>query len=54
MTLEPWPWAPAVPGAFIAGRARNGSAGLGILWVALLTDVLPAKAATGLVLPSLT
>jgi uncharacterized membrane protein YfcA len=53
MHLEPWQWALAVLGAFIAGMSKTGIAGLGILCVALFTNVLPAKAATGLVLPLL-
>jgi uncharacterized membrane protein YfcA len=53
MHLEPWQWALAVVGAFIAGMSKTGIAGLGILCVALFTNVLPAKAATGFVLPLL-
>jgi uncharacterized protein len=53
MHLEPWQWALAVLGAFIAGMSKTGIAGLGILDVALFTNILPAKEATGLVLPLL-
>jgi uncharacterized protein len=53
MNLEPWQWALAVLGAFIAGVAKAGIAGLGILCVAIFTNILPAKQATGLVLPLL-
>jgi uncharacterized protein len=53
MPLEPWQWAVAVLGAFLAGMSKTGITGLGILCVALLTNALPAKAATGLVLPLL-
>lgn len=53
MHLEPWQWAVAVAGAFFAGMSKTGITGLGILCVALLTNALPAKAATGLVLPLL-
>ena len=53
MHLEPWQWALAVLGAFIAGVAKTGIAGLGILCVAIFANILPAKQATGLVLPLL-
>ncbi len=53
MHLEPWQWALAVLGAFIAGLSKTGIAGLGILCVAIFTNLLPAKQATGLVLPLL-
>jgi hypothetical protein len=53
MHLEPWQWAVAALGAFIAGVSKSGIAGLGILCVAIFTSVLPAKQATGLVLPLL-
>ena len=53
MHLEPWQWALAALGAFVAGVSKTGIAGLGILCVAIFTNVLPAKQATGLVLPLL-
>jgi uncharacterized membrane protein YfcA len=53
MHLEPWQWALAVLGAIIAGMSKTGIAGLGILDVAIFTILLPAKQATGLVLPLL-
>jgi len=53
MHLEPWQWALAAAGAFIAGLSKTGIAGLGILCVAIFTNLLPAKQATGLVLPLL-
>ncbi len=53
MHLEPWQWALAVLGAFIAGVSKAGVAGLGILCVAIFANILPAKQATGLVLPLL-
>lgn len=53
MHLEPWQWALAILGAFIAGVSKTGVAGLGILCVAIFTNILPAKQATGLVLPLL-
>jgi len=53
MHLEPWQWALAALGAFVAGVSKSGIAGLGILCVAIFANVLPAKQATGLVLPLL-
>ena len=53
MHLEPWQWALAVLGALIAGVSKAGIAGLGILCVAIFANILPAKQATGLVLPLL-
>jgi hypothetical protein len=53
MHLEPWQWALAALGAFVAGLSKTGIAGLGILCVAIFTNLLPAKEATGLVLPLL-
>jgi uncharacterized membrane protein YfcA len=53
MHLEPWQWALVVLGAFIAGVAKAGITGLGILCVAIFANILPAKQATGLVLPLL-
>lgn len=53
MNLEPWQWALAVLGAFIAGVSKAGIAGLGILCVAIFANILPAKQTTGLVPPLL-
>src|SRR5664279_3866624 len=53
MHLEPWQWALAALGAFVAGMSKTGIAGLGILCVAIFANILPAKQATGLVLPLL-
>ncbi len=50
MQLEPWQWALAALGAFIAGLSKTGVAGLGILCVAVFANLLPARQATGLVL----
>ena len=51
--LQPWEWALVVGGAFLAGVAKTGIAGLGILTVAIYANVLPAKESTGIILPML-
>ena len=53
MTLEPWQWALAVLAALIVGISKSGIGGLGILAVVLFTLMMPAKQATGAVLPLL-
>ena len=53
MTLEPWQWALAVLAALIVGISKSGIGGLGILAVVLFTLMMPAKQATGTVLPLL-
>ncbi len=53
MHLEAWQWALIAAGAFVAGMSKTGITGLGILCVAIVTNLLPAKQATGLVLPLL-
>ncbi|OHE82776.1 MAG: hypothetical protein A3G75_06355 [Verrucomicrobia bacterium RIFCSPLOWO2_12_FULL_64_8] len=53
MHLEPWQWALVVAGAFLVGMAKTGIAGLGILFVAVFANVIPARQATGFVLPLL-
>jgi uncharacterized membrane protein YfcA len=54
MHLEPWQWAAAALGALIAGVAKTGILGMGILCVALFALALPStKQASGLVLPLL-
>jgi hypothetical protein len=53
MTFEPWQWALLIAGAFVVGLAKTGIAGLGILFVALLANAMPARQATGVVLPML-
>lgn len=51
--LEPGQWALAAIAAFFAGLSKTGIAGMGILCVAIFANLLPAKEATGLVLPLL-
>lgn len=51
--LEPWGWALAILAALIVGVSKMGIAGLGMLSVAIFAQLLPAKQATGVVLPLL-
>ncbi|HEX2853525.1 MAG TPA: sulfite exporter TauE/SafE family protein [Opitutaceae bacterium] len=53
MTLEPWQWALAVVGALLVGVSKTGIAGLGMLFVVIFAQIIPAKQATGIVLPLL-
>lgn len=53
MTFEPWQWALLVAGAFMVGLTKTGIAGLGILVVAVFTLAIPARQATGVILPML-
>lgn len=53
MTLEAWQWALAVVGALAIGLAKTGIGGLGMLAVVIFANLMPAKAASGVVLPML-
>lgn len=53
MQFEPWQWALLAAGALAAGFSKTGIPGLGILFVAVFAIVLPARQATGVVLPML-
>lgn len=53
MHLETWQWALVVLGAFLVGMSKTGIAGFGILFVAIFANVIPARQATGFVLPLL-
>lgn len=53
MTLEPWQWAIAVCAAVVVGFSKAGIGGLGVLAVMLFAIIMPAKQATGVVLPLL-
>ena len=53
MTFEPWQWALLVFGAGMIGVSKSGIPGVAIMTVAIFTNLLPAKAATGFVLPLL-
>ena len=53
MNLEPWQWALAVFAALVVGISKAGIGGLGILAVMIFALIMPAKQATGIVLPLL-
>lgn len=53
MTFEPWQWAIAIFAAVFAGVSKTGIGGLGMLAVVLFAQIMPAKEATGMVLPLL-
>lgn len=53
ITLQPWEWALAVVAALIVGVSKAGIGGLGMLSVVLFAQIMPAKQATGMVLPLL-
>ncbi len=53
MTLAPWEWAIAISAAVLIGIAKTGFGGLGMLSVLLFAQLMPAKQATGIVLPLL-
>jgi uncharacterized membrane protein YfcA len=53
MNFEPWQWAIAILAAVSVGLSKTGISGLGMLAVVLFVQVLPAKQATGMVLPLL-
>jgi uncharacterized membrane protein YfcA len=51
--FETWQWVLAVIGAFLVGVSKTGIAGIGMLFVVLFAQIMPAKEATGVVLPLL-
>jgi len=53
MTFEPWQWLLLVLGAIVAGFSKTGIPGSSILFVAVFPNLIPAKQATGVVLPML-
>lgn len=53
MNLEPWQLALAFGGALLVGVSKTGIAGLGMLFVVMFANVIPAKQASGFVLPML-
>jgi len=53
LSLTPEQWALAVVAAMLVGVAKTGIAGIGMLFVVIFAQILPAKQATGLVLPLL-
>ena len=46
-------WILAVAAALLVGVSKTGIAGMGMLFVVIFAQILPAKQATGLVLPLL-
>ena len=53
MTLETSGWVIAIVAALLVGVAKAGIGGLGMLAVVLFAQIMPAKQATGVVLPLL-
>lgn len=53
MHFEPWEWVLLATGALLVGVAKTGIAGFGMLFVVIFSRIMPAKQATGLVLPLL-
>lgn len=53
MTLEPWQWVLAAVAALVVGVSKAGIGGLGMLAVMIFAMIMPAKQATGVVLPLL-
>ncbi len=53
MHFEPWEWALAILAALIVGISKAGIGGLGMLAVVIFSHLMPAKQATGMVLPLL-
>lgn len=53
ISLDAWSWVMAGAAALIIGISKTGIGGLGMLAVVLFAQILPAKQATGIVLPLL-
>lgn len=53
MNFEPWQWALLIGGAVTIGLAKTGIPGVSILFVGLLANAMPARQATGVILPLL-
>jgi uncharacterized membrane protein YfcA len=53
MSFEPWQWVLLVVGAIMAGFSKTGIPGSSILFVAIFPNLMPARQATGIVLPML-
>lgn len=53
MQFETWQWALAIAAAFFVGVSKTGIGGLGMLPVVIFAQIMPAKQATGIVLPLL-
>lgn len=53
MSFEAWQWVLLVLGAVAAGFSKTGIPGVSILFVAIFANIMPARQATGIVLPLL-
>ncbi len=53
MILDPWQWALAVGAALFIGLSKTAIGGLGMVSVAVFANILPAREASGFVLPLL-
>jgi uncharacterized protein len=53
MNFTSWQWVLAVAAALLVGFSKTGIGGLGVLSVVIFTRIMPAKQATGIVLPLL-
>jgi len=53
MHFETWQWALAIVAAVLIGVSKTGIAGVGMLIVVIFAQIMPAKQATGIVLPLL-
>ena len=53
MTFEPWQWALLYVAALISGFSKTGIPGISMLSVSIFALLIPAKQATGVVLPML-
>jgi uncharacterized protein len=53
MMFESWEWALAILAALVVGISKAGIGGLGMLSVVIFAQLMPAKQATGMVLPLL-
>lgn len=53
MSFEPWQWVLLYIGAVVAGFSKTGIPGSSILFVAIFPNIMPARQATGIMLPML-
>jgi uncharacterized membrane protein YfcA len=53
VNFEPWQWTLVVAAALLVGVSKTGIGGLGMLSVVIFAQIMPAKQATGIVLPLL-
>ncbi|NBX60045.1 MAG: hypothetical protein EBT62_06205, partial [Opitutaceae bacterium] len=53
MTFDLWQWGLLFLGALVVGLAKTGIPGVSILFVGLLANAMPARQATGVILPLL-